>query len=122
MAKLNKSEIFNKLPDHFWSAFAGELVAIFGINIFEKDESGLQQLDYMSGTSGWNAALRSVCHRLDISWFYDWYDALDWADSDDFDGDLLYMLNTRIGINLAYYRWLVGKMREDNKVEAAAET
>lgn len=119
MATLNKDEVFNKLPDYFWSAFAGELVAIFGNDILKKDED---ELALLSGTSGWNTALRSVCRRLNINWFYDWYDALDWAYSDDVDIDLLYALNTRIGINLAYYRWLVRKMREDTKVEAEAET
>ena len=101
MATLNKDEIFNKLPEHFWSAFAGELVAIFGIDILKKDED---ELALLSGTYGWNAALRSVCCRLNMNWFYDWYDALDWKDSDDVDSDLLYVLNTRIGINLAYYK------------------
>lgn len=57
--------IFDKLPNYFWSAFAGELVAVFGIDIFEKDEDGLRQVDYLTGTSGWAAALNTVCHRLD---------------------------------------------------------
>lgn len=123
MTELKKDEIFAKLPDYFWTAFAGELVAVFGIDIFEKDEDGLQQLDYMGGTSGWAVALWSVCHRLDINWFYEWYDALDWMDSDEFDSDLLDEMNERVeGTNQAYYRWLIRKMREDAKVEAEAET
>lgn len=122
MSELKKDEIFAKLPVYFWSAFAGELVAVFGIDIFEKDEDGLQQLDYMGGTSGWAVALWSVCHRLDIEWFYEWYDALDWMDSDEFDSSLLDELNKHKGDHRAYYGWLIGKMREDAKVEAEAET
>lgn len=137
MSELKKNEIFAKLPDYFWTAFAGELVAVFGIDIFDKDEDGLQQLDYMGGTSGWAVALWSVCHRLGIEWFYEWYDALDWMDSDEFDGDLLDELNRRVGscevsaereTNRAYYRWLIDKrvfiwdMEEDAKSREEAET
>lgn len=129
--KLSKDEIFAKLPVYFWSAFAGELVAVFGIDIFEKDEDGLLQLDYMGGTSGWAVALWSVCHRLDIDWFFEWYDALDWMDSDEFDSSLLDELNRRVGscevsaereTNRAYYRWLIEKMGEDAKSREEAET
>lgn len=122
MTKLKKDEILAKLPDYFWTAFAGELVAVFGIYIFEKDEDGLTPLDYMGGTSGWAVALWSVCHRLDIDWFYEWYDALDWMDSDKFDSDLLDELGKHKGDHRAYYSWLIGKMREDGKVEAETET
>lgn len=122
MAELNKDEIFAKLPDYFWTAFAGELVAVFGIYIFEKDEDGLTPLDYMGGTSGWAVALWSVCHRLNINWFYEWYDALDWMDSDEFDSDLLDELNKRVeGTNQVYYRWLIGKMREIKGSEDTTE-
>ncbi len=75
----------------------------------------------MGGTSGWAIALWSVCHRLDIEWFYEWYDALDWMDSDEFDSDLLDELNKHKGDHRAYYSWLIGKMRKDTKVEAEAE-
>lgn len=112
MSELKKDEIFAKLPDYFWSAFAGELVAVFSIYIFEKDEDGLTPLDYMGGTSGWAVALWSVCHRLDIDWFYEWYDALDWMDSDEFDSDLLDELNKHKGDHRTYYSWLIGNMRE----------
>ena len=122
MPELKKDEIFAKLPVYFWSAFAGELVPVFGIDIFEKDEDGLTPLDYMGGTSGWAVALWSVCHRLGIEWFYEWYDALDWMDSDEFDSDLLDEMGKHKGDHQAYYRWLIGKMREDAKVEAETET
>ena len=51
MAALNKDDIFNKLPEHFWSAFAGELVAIFGIDILKKDEDELALLSWTSEKS-----------------------------------------------------------------------
>lgn len=122
MSELNKDEIFAKLPDYFWTAFAGELVAVFGIDIFEKDEDGLTPLDYMGGTSGWAVALWSVCHRLNIDWFYEWYDALDWMDSDEFDSDLLDELNKHAGGHGVYYIWLIEKMREAmGSEEEAAE-
>ena len=125
MTKLKKDEIFAKLPVHFWSAFAGELVAIFGIDIFQKDKDGLRQLDYMGGTSGWSAALNSVCHRLDIKWFCEWYDALDWMESDKFDGELIDELIKRVGsyedsrkygVEGSYYRWLMKDTSTYNKV------
>ena len=125
MTKLKKDEIFAKLPVHFWSAFAGELVAIFGIDIFQKDKDGLRQLDYMGGTSGWSAALNSVCHRLDIKWFCEWYDALDWMESDKFDGELIDELIKRVGsyedsrkygVEGSYYRWLMKDTSTYSKV------
>lgn len=122
MSELKKDLIFANLPNYFWSAFAGELVSVFGIDIFEKDEDGLTPLDYMGGTSGWAVALWSVCHRLDIRWFYEWYDALDWMDSDEFDSDLLDELNKHTGSHGVYYTWLNKQMEEDAKVEAETET
>ena len=118
MSELKKDEIFANLPNYFWSAFAGELVSVFGIDIFEKDEDGLMQLDYMGGTSGWTTALWSVCHRLDIMWFYEWYDALDWMDSDEFDSCLLVELYKHTGSHRVYYTWLNKQMKEDKKAKA----
>ena len=124
-AEFTTPAIFDKFPNYFWSAFAGELVAIFGIDIFQKNKDGLRQLDYMGGTSGWSAALNSVCHRLDIKWFCEWYDALDWMESDEFDGELIDELIKRVGsyedsrkygVDGAYYRWLMRDTSTYNKV------
>lgn len=105
-------EIFSNISDYFYPAFVGELVAVFGVNVLKTSDDGESPLFYISGTSGWNAALRMTCKKLDLSDLWDWYDKLEWYDSDDFDGELVDLLVSKL-INVeaqsckSYYKWLM---------------
>lgn len=110
-------EILSKIPQHFWPAFAGELVSTFGLFIFEKEEdSDFYALNYVSSTNGWNAALRMTCKKLKMKWLFDYYDKLEWWQSDMFDGefeDLLIKKFVEADDNPQheYYKWLIGDDR-----------
>ena len=80
-------DILTKIPQYFWPAFAGELVSTFGLSIFEKSEEGLYVLFNISSTCGWSAALRTTCDKLNMKWLFDYYDKLEWWQSDMFDGE-----------------------------------
>ena len=82
------AEIKSRIPQYFYSAFAGELFSILGGAIFDKDESGFYSLVYISGTTGWSEALKMTCRKLDMEWLLDYYDSLPWYDSDIFDGEI----------------------------------
>lgn len=79
-------DILSKIPEYFWSAFAGELVSVFSPSIFEKVDD-TYSLNFVGGTTGWNTALRMTCYKLDMKWLYKYYDGLQWWESDMFDGE-----------------------------------
>lgn len=78
-------EVLDSIPEYFWWAFAGELVSVFSTSIFVKDEFGQMGLYFISGTIGWNAALKMTCHKLYMDWLYEYYEKLEWWESDMFD-------------------------------------
>lgn len=114
----NFDKILSNIPDYFYPAFAGELISVFGSEIIGPSETGEDPLFYISGTTGWNAALRMTCKKLGIDWLMNWYDELEWFDSDDFDGELVEMINSKFlkveseSAN-PYYRWLIDKHGEE---------
>ena len=81
-------EIKREIPDAFYVAFAGELFSVFGSVASEKDEDGFYGIDFLSGTTGWAAALRAACQKMRMQWLLDYYDTLEWYDSDMFDGEI----------------------------------
>lgn len=118
-------EILSQIPEYFWHAFLGELVSVFGPSVFEKDpESELMSLTYIGGTTGWNAAFKMTCHKLDMDWLYKYYYNLKWWESDLFDSECedlikdtvidkstpkLLLLNEddRVNYTNPYYMWLI---------------
>ena len=120
MVKYIPNDILNEIPDYFGPAFCGELASVFSLNIFEaNDINDMILVRYREGTAGWNAALKMTCHKLDMDWFYDWYDSLIWWMSDLVDEELTeyYVMPFvenwgREGFS-PYYKWLIEK---DNKV------
>lgn len=103
-----------RLSAPFWAAFAGKLVSVFGIDIFqpEEDVQGLRAIAYVTGTCGWHVALRAACREVGDEWFYEWYDSLDWEESDEFDCDLVAELVDRVTergeeTKYVYYNWLL---------------
>lgn len=116
-------EIKNKLPDYFYYAMWGELVSIFGTDIMipecyemPKDElhgvpKPFYPLAYDTSTSGWNQAFFATCQKLNFMEVYNYYDSLDWYDSDKFDGEIEEELYQHMpGINNTanpYYKYLM---------------
>lgn len=85
------TEILSKIPEYFWAGFSGELVSVFGLDLFDKVEEDQEctHADFVVGTAGWNYALRATCDKLNLKWLFDYYDKLDWMQSDMFDGEIL---------------------------------
>ena len=118
MENKNFDKSLSNIPDYFYPAFAGELVSVFGSEILEPSETGEVPLFYISGTTGWNAALRMTCKKLGIDWLMSWYDELEWFDSDNFDGELLEMTETKFldnssESNNSYYHWIIDHIGSD---------
>lgn len=106
-------EILSRIPQHFWPAFAGELVSTLGLAVFEKDENDQYGLYFVSGTFGWNAALRMTCNKIEMKWLFDYYDKLEWWQSDMFDGEFEDMViknfvEAEDRPEHTYYSWLIG--------------
>lgn len=105
-------DVISKIPEYFYPAFAGELVSVFGPNILTRSDIKDSQLLDVSGTSGWNAALKMACHKLNLNWLLNWYDKLEWYDSDDFDYKLVELIFSKFikrepGSIKPYYMWLI---------------
>lgn len=102
-------EIKNKLPEYFPAAFAGELCSVFGPMVFEKDETNIFNLAYLGGTSGWVKAMKMTCKKLDTGWLWDYYNSLEWFDSDLFDGEIEDLIVSRFIENdnkMSYYKFI----------------
>ncbi len=120
MVKYIPNDILNKIPDYFGAAFCGELASVFSLDIFEtNDTNDMILIRYREGTAGWNAALKMACRKLDMDWFYDWYNNLTWWMSDLVDEELtdifvMPFVEDWNGEGISpYYKWLIEK---DNKV------
>ena len=82
-------EIKSKIPQHFYSALAGELCSVFGPSIFEKDdETDTYGLAFICCTAGWFAGFKMTCEKLNMEWLVEYHDSLEWYDSDLFDGEM----------------------------------
>lgn len=113
-------EILSKIPGYFWPAFAGELCSVFGPDILGKDEDDIYAIDYAGGTAGWHAALKATTHKLSMAWLFDYYDGLEWYDSDQFDGELEDLVRTQfIEVKQPaanpYYLWLLEQQTEERE-------
>ena len=121
MIKYIPTDILSKIPDYFGPAFCGELASVFSLDIFKtNDTNDMILVRYREGTAGWNAALKMTCRKLDMYWFYDWYDNLNWWMSDLVDEELtdIFVMPfvedwDREGFS-PYYKWLIEK---DNKIK-----
>lgn len=63
----------------------GEVVAVNGVWILD---CGREYGDLDSSTYGWTRALQQACDKLDLGWIMDYYNSLEWYDSDIFDGEI----------------------------------
>lgn len=125
-------DIMAKIPEYFWAAIAGELVSIFGPHALEKiDES--YSLYFLTGTTGWNAALMMTCRKLDMNWLFEYYDKLQWWESDLFDSEFEDLIiskfievkddwpelpeEERYRYESTYYSWIIGEIAFDEEPE-----
>lgn len=81
-------EIIASIPKHFIPALIGELVGIFGREVFERDEDGTPQVFWMESTAGWRMAFHETCEKTNCLGLYRYWERLDWGDSDCFDGEI----------------------------------
>lgn len=114
------TEIDLKIPSYFYIALAGELCSILGPQIFNKitdfdedTEEEFSYYDFDSGTSGWYAAFKTTCKKLDLQWLLNYYDTLKWYDRDIFDGIIEDRIVTRFidkdNHCNEYYKYLMTK-------------
>ena len=125
-------DILSKIPEYFWAAIAGELVSVFGPHALEKfDES--YTLYFLTGTIGWNAALKMTCRKLDMDWLFKYYNDLQWWESDMFDSEIEDLIISKFlevkddwpelpdkeqyRYESTYYSWLTGKIVFDEEPE-----
>ena len=113
-------DILDKIPEYFWPALGGELISAYSLSVLDKDpDTGLMSLDYIGSTMGWVAALRATCHKLDMKWLMDYWDKLEWYDSDIFDDLIIDMVKEKFfeapsNPSYAYMRWLCGADEDDD--------
>ena len=108
-------EISARIPEFFYTACAGELFSVFGWKrakgMFYPGEEK-EYVDMDSGTIGWVLAFRMTCEKLNMNWLYEYYQTLNWYDSDIFDGIIEQEIGKRFmsgqGDNAnAYYQYLL---------------
>lgn len=109
-----QTEVFDKLPAYFWAGFAGELVAVFGLDIFDSDGEVGAPVYFVTGTTGWNQALKMACYKIDEGWLYTYYTELPWYESQIFNDKLVRLLianfiETMGSDNRDYCKYLAGK-------------
>ena len=108
------AEIKDKIPDAFYIALAGELYSVFGLVVAKKDEDDFYGIEFLGGTTGWVVAFQATCQKMNMQWLLDYYNALEWFDSDLFDGEISDMVIQKFyeadetNAN-AYYLYLVSK-------------
>lgn len=77
------NDIDTQIPDYFYYALFGELMSVFGEDLLKSaKEFGCLP----SSTAGWVAAFTMTCKKLDMKNVLEYYNSLDWYDSDQFDG------------------------------------
>ena len=85
--------IKSKIPEDFYFVFLGFILGILGMPV--KIEIG-EYLCYMGGTAGWYKAFKRSCRLLNLPWLKEYYDDLEWYDSDLFDGEIADEIERRI--------------------------
>ncbi len=113
-------KIKSKIPDYFYYAMIGELVSIFGVSCVQKDEDGFYPVDYDGGTSGWYQAMRIACWKTDVPWLLEYWNGLEWYDSDLFDEEIgkeiikLIEKQDESGANPYYLYWVNKEQKDRN--------
>ena len=84
-------EIKKKIPGEFYKHLHNEILCIFGKDAFQnfdkREEFSLS--DFIIGTFGMDCAVKAACKKLGLGWLMDYYDSLDWYQSDQFDSEVI---------------------------------
>lgn len=109
-------EIIESIPKHFIPALIGELVGIFGREVFERDEDGTPKVFWMESTAGWQMAFHEACEKAGCLDLYRYWEKLEYYDSDYFDGEIGDRVIAAIEGNawykeLYYYQYLCRKFQ-----------
>lgn len=90
-------DILAKFPDNFWKVLARELNTIFECDIFASypENNGDRVLDYITGTIGWVHAFKRTCKDFGLIDIWEYYDKLEWYDSDVFDVEICSLLEKK---------------------------
>ena len=115
-------EIQERIPDYFYTAFAGELFSVYGWErsrwMFYPEESK-EYVDLDSSSAGWAQALEATCRKLEMDWLFAYYQTLEWYDSDVFDGIIekeigKQFMNGKCDNANNYYLYLLHKNNEED--------
>ena len=116
---LDEKELFGiEFSDLFLQAFIGEAVSCMGPGVLSKDENGEFYLHDTEDTTGWFAAFRKACDKVECTSLYEKYMGSEHSERDA----IAYVISERAG-KLAeqgfwsndYYRYLFGKDRESSR-------
>ena len=72
------------IPKAFWDALAGEITSVFSLGVWVVKD-GDCEADYIGGTTGLYFAIKMACWKLGLKDLFEYYDTLEWYDSDQFD-------------------------------------
>lgn len=89
-------EILARFPDDFWKVLASELAQVFGNDIFDKYEDiGTRQVVFLTSTIGWAKAFMKTCRDFELIDILEYYNKLEWYDSDVFDDEICSLLEKK---------------------------
>lgn len=84
-------EIKERIPEKFYQNLRNEIICVFGKDAFDRFDN-LEEFsfsDYIIGTFGMECAIKAVCKKLGLDWLFEYYDSLDWYQSDQFDSEMI---------------------------------
>lgn len=89
-------EILVKFSDDFWKVLADELTKVFSNDIFDKYEDiGTRQIVFLTSTIGWAKAFMKTCRDFKLIDVLEYYNELEWYDSDTFDDEICKILEEK---------------------------
>ena len=83
------TDILVKLPSNFLDIFADKLIQVFWA---EDKQLKLDVFPWITGTVGWYEAFTKACEDLNMTEVLEYYEGLEWYDSDIFDDEICRML------------------------------
>ena len=91
----NFEEVLIRIPDAFYYDMAGKLFSIFGPSIYDLEKCKTN-LDFYTGTTGWDMAIRKSCRDMNLQWLKDFYINLEWYDYDLFNSEISDQIERRV--------------------------
>lgn len=116
---LDERKMFGiELSDLFLQAFLGELVSCMGPHILDKDENGEYYLHDAEDKTGWLAAFRKACDKVECASLYEKYENSAYPERDA----IAYVISERAGKfaeqspwSNEYYRFLFRRDKDSNE-------